>query len=312
MGGGSGMSDVRKRMSPAGFFYAVSAGVLWGVGAVLAQYEFQTKGISQMWLVPYRLLIGGVGLLLAFAIKNKGFGPALQIWRDKKDWLRLLAFGIFGMLSMQFCYFTAIRYSNAATATVFEYLSPALMMCFYCVVRKHLPARRDVFAVVLAITGILLIATHGEPGNLELSVKGICWCLSCAFASSFHSILPIPLLSKYPAMVVSGWGMIIGGVVLSIAARPWYVPKELDGEVVAAFAGIIVLGTFIPFVTYLLAVERIGAVYSGMLASLELVSSTVLGRIFMGTRFQIPDFAGFFLILCMVFILALGGRGREK
>ena len=102
--------------------------VLWGISGTVAQYLFQYYGFSPEWLVVVRLLVSGT-ILLGLA-SLKGNQKIWDIWKDKKDVPSLILFSIFGMLAVQYTFFAAIKYSNAATATVLQYLAPAMISCF--------------------------------------------------------------------------------------------------------------------------------------------------------------------------------------
>jgi ABC-type transport system involved in multi-copper enzyme maturation permease subunit len=90
--------------------------VLWGVSGTAAQVLFQRYGFSPGWLVTVRMSIAGLLLLIGVAIRS-GLKDTLAVWKDKKDAVRLILLGIIGLLGVQYSYFAAIRYGNAATGT---------------------------------------------------------------------------------------------------------------------------------------------------------------------------------------------------
>ena len=60
----------------------------------------------------------------------------------------------------QYSYFQTIEWSNAGTATVIQYLGPALIVVWVCLRTKRLPEKKEVLGMYLfAVTGIFLIAT---------------------------------------------------------------------------------------------------------------------------------------------------------
>ena len=72
-------------------------------------------------------------------------GDIFSIWKNKKDGIELFLFGALGMLFTQYGYFVAIKYSNAATATVLEYLMPILIVAWYCLKYRRLPYKKELF-----------------------------------------------------------------------------------------------------------------------------------------------------------------------
>ena len=116
----------------------------------------------------------------------------------------------------------------------------------------------------------------------------------------------MPLLKKFQAEAVCAWAMIIGGIVLTLAIRPWRVPVDIDWQVVVAFFSIVILGTILPFCFYLASLKSIGSVYAGLLSAVEPVAATIIAAVFLGTTFTPIDVVGFALVLSTMFILNIG------
>lgn len=67
-----------------------------------------------------RLLAGGILLTVPAVLRRRE--SVKGIFRGPKDLLRLICYGICGLLLCQYAYMTAISYSNAATITVLQNL----------------------------------------------------------------------------------------------------------------------------------------------------------------------------------------------
>lgn len=111
-----------------GIVLVITAAMLWGVSGTVAQFLFQKNGFTPEWLVVIRLLISGIALLVFAVIK--GGQDIFQIWKSKEDCIKLILFSIIGMLGVQYTYFAAIKYGNAATATILQYMSPVIITCY--------------------------------------------------------------------------------------------------------------------------------------------------------------------------------------
>ena len=127
-----------KSVKLKGCLYAFLAGALWGVTSPAAQYLFERKNIVSEWLVPFRLISAGLLLLIYAGIRGQDI---TSIWKEKKDACRLVLFGILGMMGMQFTFFSAVQEMDAGTATIFQYLNPAMLILFFAVVHKIMPGR---------------------------------------------------------------------------------------------------------------------------------------------------------------------------
>lgn len=297
-----------KKNRAIGFVLAVWTGILWGASSPIAQYLFEHKEIQSSWLTPYRLLMSGILLLVYSAVRKKDISG---VWKNRRDAVRLMIFGVVGMMGMQYSFFAAVQATDAGTATFFQYLNPAMLIVYYGVIKKKMPSRRELMAVVCAVSGIFLIATHGNLHGLNISPDGIGLGLLTALTTCFYAVLPIALLEKYPSEVVCGWAMLIGGIVLSGVRKPWQMAATVDKVVVIAFFTIVIMGTILPFCFYLAALPKIGAVYTGLMTSVEPVTATILAAVFLGTSFQSIDVVGFVLVLSTGFILNIKKRQKQ-
>ena len=287
-----------------GLLAAFGAGLAWGCTSPIAQYLFDTKGIVSQWLVPCRMVAAGILLLFYAGIIKKQ--KLFEVFKEKKDSLRLLAVAILGMMGMQYTFFAAIQETNAGIATIFQYLNPALLLIFYALVYKVIPGKKEFLAVTCSVLGIFLVATHGNIHTLSISRMGIVYGMALAIATSVYGVMPGPLLKKYPSEMVCGWAMLIGGVALSLIFQPWNIKVHIDRGLLLGYLVIVILGTILPFLLYLLAIKRVGPVYAGLLSSVEPVAATLVAAIFLGTSFSAIDLLGFGLVLSTLFILNIG------
>ena len=94
------------------------------------------------------------------------------------------------MAMCQYSYFRAIELSNAATATTLQYTGPALVLIWLALREKRMPARKEMIAVVCAMGGAYLLATHGDPSQLALSPTALVWCVLAAISVAVYSVQP--------------------------------------------------------------------------------------------------------------------------
>ena len=285
-----------------GAFLALLPGVLWGLSGVLGQYLFQQRGISAEWLVTTRLLISGsLMLIISFAGSRQ---KTLAIFHDKKDAGRLLIFAIFGLMAVQLTYFVAIAKSNAPTATILQYVFP-VMIVLYTAVRGHkLPNKKEVVAVVLAMVGIFLLVTHGNPGTLSITVEALVWGLSSAVAMAFYTMYPGSLQKRWGSPVVVGWGMLFGGIALNFYHPFWAFTGDVDLMCILMIAFIILFATFGAFYIYLVSVTMIGATYASLFACIEPLASAFFSVVGLNLVFNYMDWIGAALIMITMFLLS--------
>lgn len=284
-----------------GTIFTLAGGMLWGLSGVCGQYLFTNYHVDSSWLTAIRML--GAGVMLGILCLVKQRKNYIEIWKHKTDRIQLLIFAIFGLLFCQYAYLTAISWSNAATATVLQYLGPVLIMILVCLRGRKLPNRPEFLAITLAVIGTFLLATHGNPSTMVLSKGGLAWGLISAVSLVCYTLLPVKIIPKWGSMVVTGYGMLIGGVVLAIAIRFFSIPVNLDVKGWLAVGGVVVLGTLVAYTIYLQGVADVGPVKASLLSSVEPVSSTIISVVWLHTKFEVIDLVGFVCIIATVFLL---------
>ncbi|MDD3334805.1 MAG: DMT family transporter [Eubacteriales bacterium] len=292
-----------------GVVFALLAGICWGLSGTMSQYLFTAKGVSSGWLTVWRMLLSGAILLTVTAIRK----PAAlkQVWTVKADTIQLLLFAVLGLMAVQFSYLQAIRYSNAGTATAMQYSGEALILLYACITERRFPKALEILALVLALGGIYLLATHGDPSNMALSEQGLLWGVIAAISLMLYTLLPARLIRKYDSASITGYGLLLGGLALSLFVRPWEETVTLDGMLLLVMTGIILIGTVLSFTIYLQSVVDIGGVKTGLLASVETISAPFFAVVWLHTSFQPVDYLGFGCILLMVVLLAVPALKKE-
>lgn len=289
-----------------GFVLALLSAIMWGVSGTCVQFLFQHRGINVEWLVMVRMLISGI-LLLFFAQSQKNIS-IWTIWNNKKDGLAILIFSIVGMLAVQYTYFAAIKSSNAATATVLQYIGPVIIAGFLAARRKKLPTSLEALAIVLTLSGTFLIVTHGSFKSLSLSGLALFWGITSAFALATYTLLPLNLLKRYDSSVIVGWGMFLGGVAFSFVHAPWKVSGQFDMTTYLLIGFVILFGSVLAFCGFMVSVKIIGPTNASLLSCTEPLSSTILAVIWLNVHFGIYDWFGTAFILCTIILLALNEK----
>jgi len=282
------------------FIYAIVAAILFGVGGSLAQFLFQQRGVDTGWLVTMRLLFAGTALL-AISTARQG-RQVLAVWRS--DALPLLAFGLIGMMPVQYTYMAAISASNSATATVLQFTAPAMVAVWLALARRRRPHGRELLAIALAVLGTFLLATHGRMGVLSVSAIALFWGIASAVAAAFNSLQPAGLLKRHGSALVAGWGMLIGGVALSLLHAPWKVQGIWDAQAVIFVVFILVLGTLVAFYLFNRALGMIGPQKTILLTCGEPLSAAVLAVWWLGVTWGTMDWLGTACILVTIVLLA--------
>jgi len=284
-----------------GFLLICTGTILWGSSGVVSQYLLHDKLFDAQWLTCIRLI--GAGIILLFIEKTFYKSKLMPIWHSSmvKD---LLMFSILGMLATQLSYMMTIVYSNAATATILQYLMPIVILCYILFSEKRAPRFKESLCILLAIIGTFLLVTKGHINTLAISRAALFWGLLSAFAAASYTLQPRHLIRKFHTSLIIGWGMLIGGIVLALFKSPFDFTGICDLPAILSLLFVVIGGTVFSFWTYIESTKYLYPTEVGTLASLEPFSSVVLSVVFMNVHLGLAEILGSILIVSTVFILA--------
>ncbi|WP_160672392.1 EamA family transporter [Clostridium sp. C8-1-8] len=293
---------MKSKIEIKGLFLVIIASMLWGVSGTVAQYLFQQREFTPEWLVVIRLLASGVILLIYSFSKDKK--STLEIWKSKTDSLRLVLFSVIGMVGVQYTYFAAIKYGNAATATILQYLSPVIITCYLAVRNKKTPSLKEILAISLAILGTFFIITNGNVHSLSISKLALFWGLGSAFAAAFYTLQPQKLLKKYGSILIVGWGMLIGGLTFSFIHQPWDCNGQWDVNSILAIIFVVLFGTLIAFTLYLESLKHLTPTEASILSSAEPLSAALLSIVWLHQNLGLLQWLGTLCIIATIILLS--------
>ncbi|EMC53409.1 TPA: DMT family transporter [Streptococcus mutans] len=285
-----------------GTVLVVLAAIAWGISGVSGQFLMK-QGISVYLLTSLRLLISGL-LLIGVVIWQQP-QQIKAILEDKKVLVGIFGFSICGLLLNQFSYLQAIHYTNAGTATVLQYMAPVLVLTVVCFRDRSLPTMGELTAILLAILGTFIIATHGQLGNLALTPVGLFWGLFSAVTYTLYMLLPIKLIHKWGSLLVIGLGMLLGGLVFSLVSQSWQYNPQFQANNLLAYVGLIIVGSVFAYTSFLKGVSLIGAVKGSLLASIEPIAAVFFSVAIMKEIFYPIDFLGMLLTILAVLIISV-------
>ncbi|TCD45932.1 EamA family transporter [Streptococcus sp. X16XC17] len=261
-------------------------------------------------ITSLRLLISGV-VLLGFA-KRRVPENFRRLVKDKKSLVGVVVFGLLGLVLNQLAYLKAVGYTNAGTATVLQYLCPILVLAYTCLRARQRPTLVEVISILLAIGGTFLIATHGQVSDLAVTPIGLFWGIFSAFTYAIYIILPVQLIREYGSLLVMGFGMLAGGILLTLGFQTWQEPLILNADNLLGFIGIVGIGTIFAYTVFLEGVSLVGSVKGSLLASIEPIASVIFSVLLVHEIFYPLDLVGMVLILVAVLLISVKDMILQK
>ncbi|MDY6267506.1 MAG: EamA family transporter [Selenomonadaceae bacterium] len=285
-----------------GIACAVTGGVFWGGSGVAGQYLLQDAAFTTEWIVTVRLICGGLILLLIDAVGHHG--EIFRVWKDRRNFIELVFFGIFGMMAVSYSYFASIRYGNAAAATVMQYLMPAMMVLYVTLRHRKLPSGLEIGCVVLAMLGTFFLVTHGDLGTLSIPPLAVFWGVMSAITGAIYTMAPKRMIRAWRASLIVGWGMFIGGIATAVLLQPPLVSGIWEPVSCVALLYLVLFGTVAAVWLYLNSTKYIQPSEAGVLASVEPLTAIILSVVLLGASFGAMDVLGSACILATVAILS--------
>ena len=293
-----------------GMGLAIMGALFWGLSGTSVQFLESAKYLNVEWLLEVRLLVAGIlTIMIAYMQDGKRI---FDIFKNVKDFGKLLIFGILGIALAQYTYFRAIAISGVGVATVLQYVAPTLIIIYLFLRYFKKPSIPELFCIVLAMVGTVCIVMQEGLDISSFNGEAMFWGLVSAASICVYTLQPIELLKKYGTTSIVGFAMFICGI-LSLAMFQQIDSEAIwDGMTWLGLFTIIILGTVVSFNAYIEGVRRIGAVQGSILSSLEPISAAIFGWALLGNGFTLVGIFGMFCIIATVFIIAWDRQRQLK
>lgn len=230
----------------------------------------------------------------------------------------ILGYGVLAVTGSQLCYFYAVARLPVSVALLIEYTAPVGIVGWMWITRGERPTRATVVGAVVAAVGVVLLldlfAVDAKGSHLD--PVGVLWALGAMVGAAAYFLMSSDRRTGLPPITLASSGLVVGAVVLGIAAAagvlpveastdpvtfqpftvPWWTPVLVLGLVSAAFA----------YVSGIAAGRRLGARLASFVALTEIVAATAFAWWLLG---QVPlpvQLAGAVILLAGVVVVRLG------
>lgn len=299
-----------KRYEIIGIILTLLGAILWGVSGTSVQFIGNFRNMNLEWLLTMRLITAGLLTVLYGWIRQ---GNAIfNVFRNWRDTLGLVIFGVFGMALCQYTYFRSIVIAGAGIATVLQYLAPSMIIIYLLMRYGKRPSTGEIISVILALAGTICLMGNNGFSFESFRSDVLFWGLLSAVGVAVYSVSPVRLVATYGTIPIVGFGMLLSGLVAAVLFHQPYSCATWDVWTVVGCFNVVFLGTIVSFNAYLEGVKRIGAVSGSILSSIEPISAAFFGWALLGNQFNWVGILGMAMIIATVIIIALEKRGQSS
>ena len=299
-----------KRYEIIGIILTLLGATLWGVSGTSVQFVGNFRNMNLEWLLTMRLITAGLLTVLYGWIRQ---GNAIfNVFRNWRDTLGLVIFGVFGMALCQYTYFRSIVIAGAGIATVLQYLAPSMIIIYLLMRYGKRPSTGEIISVILALVGTICLMGNNGFSFESFRSDVLFWGLLSAVGVAVYSVSPVRLLATYGTIPIVGFGMLLSGLVAAALFQQPHSYATWDVWTVVGCFNVVFLGTIVSFNAYLEGVKRIGAVPGSILSSIEPISAAFFGWALLGNQFNWVGILWMAMIIATVIIIALEKRGQSS
>ena len=286
------------RLANQSLLVSILGAGLWGFSGIAAQALFQIYKFPVLGLATIRMSVGGLLLFMVFR-------PS----RPMRPLLPLIALAIFGYIGSQLTYLEAIQYSNAATATLLQFLFLPIVAGYEAISGNIRWSHRWTVTMILAGIGTVLLI-GGFTLQVLVTPLGLLFGLLAALGGAYYTLGSARFVRDRGSWWITTWGFLIGGLLtlpLGTASLLNYsFPTTTSGTAMVLFliGFVIVVGTMLAFGLYLSGLQRLSATEIGIASSAEPIVSAGAAYALLGIVLTAPQYAGGALVLVAVLLLA--------
>ena len=299
-----------KRYEVIGIILTLLGATLWGVSGTSVQFVGNFRNMNLEWLLTMRLIMAGLLTVLYGWIRQGN--AVFNVFRNWRDTLGLVIFGVFGMALCQYTYFRSIVIAGAGIATVLQYLAPSMIIIYLLMRYGKRPSTGEIISVILALVGTICLMGNNGFSFESFRSDVLFWGLLSAVGVAVYSVSPVRLLATYGTIPIVGFGMLLSGLVATALFQQPHSYAMWDVWTVVGCFNVVFLGTIVSFNAYLEGVKRIGAVSGSILSSIEPISAAFFGWALLGNQFNWVGILGMAMIIATVIIIALEKRGQSS
>lgn len=297
----------RAPSASTGVALALAGAIAFSGKAIIVKLSYR-YGVDAVTLIMYRMLFA-LPLFAGMAWWAGRGKPPLA----RRDWIAVVGLGFSGYYLSSFLDFVGLQYITASLERLILYLNPTLVLLFGWLLYRRPWTGTQLVGMAISYVGVALV--FGQ----ELRIAGGNVALGSALV--FASTITYALYMVYSGQVVQRLGSLrLVGLATSVAClcciaqfvllRPLDAALQVAPEVIWLSVLNASLGTAVPVLLVMMAIERIGAAATAQAGMVGPLSTIALGIWLLDEPFTAWLVAGTALVLAGIYVFTRSRPAR--
>jgi drug/metabolite transporter (DMT)-like permease len=283
-----------------GLLLAVTGAIAFSGKAIIVKLAYR-YGVDAVTLIMYRMLFA----LPIFAAMAWWAGRG-KVALSRRDWLGVAWLGFTGYYLASFLDFVGLQYVSASLERLILYLTPTLVLLLgWIMYRQRIPPRQ-LLGMAVSYGGVLLVFGHEvsfEGGSVALgSVLVFGSCLSYAV----YLVYSGEMVKRFGSLRLVGLASTIACIcciVQFLVLRPVDAALSVAPQVVWLSVLNATMGTAVPVLLVMMAIERIGASLAAQTGMIGPMSTILMSVLILGEPFTAWVAAGTVLVVAGILVV---------
>jgi len=261
--------------------------------AILAQTRVS---FALLLLIPVMLAFGGVN----------------AVRMSRREIVRCMLLGVFGLVGANYFYYLAIEKSSVATAIIVQYTAPVWVLLYMVARGAQRATAQRVMAVALAVVGAALAIGLFSSAQIRASAFGIVASLGAAFSFAFQTIYGHDILSNNPrwkVMLYSLLGATLFWLVLNPPNR--VVAAHYSGQQWLFLLVFSITSMLLPITFYFSGLQYLDATRAIVTSCLEPIFAILCAALALHEGLRWVQVVGVAIVLAATVLVQLPEKQRE-
>jgi drug/metabolite transporter (DMT)-like permease len=270
-----------------GYVFTVVSSAMFAVNGTVSTLALHA-GLPATRLTALRCTGAAVGLVLVLAVVSP---RRLRVTPRELPFLAL--FGVVGVALTQFLYYVAISRLPVGIALIFEMSAPVLVVLYVRLVRREYVRPRLWSALVLSVSGLVLVAQVWRGGGSLDSLGVTAGLLAAICLAAYYLLGERGTVTRDP-VTLTCWSFVAAAIFWAVVAPWWqFDPRVLTTRVPVSLGSahlplwvlvgwIVVMGAMVPFWLSIAALRHLPPTAAGLVATVEPVFASIVALVWLG------------------------------